>query len=68
VYLNSGTNYTVLASLNILQDSNIKVYVGVEKESQREYLQKNYPKVSHINIIIYLYKLKYLCSISMFIV
>lgn len=51
VYLNSGTNYTVLAALNILQDSNVKVYVGVENDSQRQYLQKMYPKVRFTIII-----------------
>uniref|UniRef100_A0A2H8TY64 Fatty acid synthase n=1 Tax=Melanaphis sacchari TaxID=742174 RepID=A0A2H8TY64_9HEMI len=51
LYLNSGTNYTVLASLNILQNSNIKVYVGVDNDSQREYLQKMYPKISKDNIV-----------------
>lgn len=45
VFLNSGTNYTVLAALNILQNSNVTVYVSVENESQRQYLHKNYPKV-----------------------
>jgi len=53
VYLNSGTNYTVLAALNILQNSDVKVYVGVENESQKKYLQTMYPKVRRkiINII-----------------
>lgn len=51
VYLNSGTNYTVLAALNILQDSNVKVYVGVDNESQRKYLQKMYPKISEDNVV-----------------
>ncbi|XP_022181594.1 fatty acid synthase-like [Myzus persicae] len=51
VYLNSGTNYTVLAALNILQNSNVKVYVGVENESQRKYLQKMYPKISKDNLV-----------------
>jgi len=51
VFLSSGTNYTILAALNILKDSNIKVYVGVDNESQRAYLQKMYPKISQDNII-----------------
>ncbi|KAL4113184.1 hypothetical protein QTP88_016854 [Uroleucon formosanum] len=51
IYLNSGTNYTVLAALNILQDSDVKVYVGVENESQRKYLQTKYPKISNDNIV-----------------
>lgn len=47
VFLNSGTNYTVLAALNILQNSNVSIYVSVENESQRQYLQNNFPKVRH---------------------
>lgn len=45
VFLNAGTNYTILAALNILQNSNVTVYVAVDNESQRQYLHKNYPKV-----------------------
>lgn len=46
VFLNAGTNYTVLAALNILQNSNVTVYVAVDNETQRQYLHENYPKVS----------------------
>jgi len=51
VLLSSGTNYTVLAALNILQNSNVTVYVSVENDSQRKYIQQNYPKIPKENIV-----------------
>lgn len=47
VFLTAGTNYTILAALNFLQNSDVTVYVSVLNESQRQYIQNNYPKVRY---------------------